>query len=38
MKDMYNTACKPCIELPDGSVVTPRDAIKWLKIGDETNE
>jgi len=38
MKDMYSTVCKPCIELPDGSVVTPRDAIKWLKIGDETNE
>lgn len=27
-----------CIELPDGSVVKPKDAIKWLKEQEETNE
>lgn len=35
MRNMYSRECMPCIELPDGSVVTPRDAIKWLKRGEE---
>jgi hypothetical protein len=40
MNTMYGESSynNKCIELPDGSVVNPEEAIKWLESQSETND
>ena len=40
MKRMYGFGDRPyhCIELPDGQIVTPEEAIRWMKKEDRIQE
>lgn len=35
LEDLFSSRCSKCIELPDGSSVTPEDALAWLKFQSE---